>query len=88
MEVLCSPFQALEVRLADLARGFEEATVDKNDQLEKTVRMDKMLETATRFRKVSTSLPCNSHPVCQYKCHSYASFCSSYFYMYYRVFAF
>ena len=47
------------MRLADLARGFEEATVDKNDQLEKTVRMDKMLETATRFRKVCTSLPCN-----------------------------
>lgn len=43
----------LQVRLADLARGFEEATIDKNNQDEKTIKMDKMLETAARLRKVS-----------------------------------
>ena len=35
---------SFQVRLADLARGFEEATIDKNNQDEKTIKMDKMLE--------------------------------------------
>ena len=45
-------FKALEVRLADLSKGFEEATIDKNDQEEKTNKMDKKLETAARLKKV------------------------------------
>ena len=45
-------FQALEIRLADLARGFEEATIDKNEQEEKTVKMKKMLDTAAQLRRV------------------------------------
>lgn len=45
--------QALEVRLADLARGFEEATIDKNEQEEKTVKMRKILDTAAELRRVS-----------------------------------
>ncbi|XP_023931015.1 dynein beta chain, ciliary-like [Lingula anatina] len=44
--------KALDIRLADLAKGFEEATIDKNDQEEKTIKMDKMLETAARLRKI------------------------------------
>ena len=44
--------QGLEVRLSDLAKGFEEATVDKNNQHKKTSQMTKMLDTASRFRKV------------------------------------
>ncbi len=45
-------FQALEVRLADLANGFEEATIDKNNQEDKTIKMDKALENTARLRKV------------------------------------
>ena len=41
-----------QVRLSDLAKGFEEATIDKNDQEKKTIKMDKLLETAGRLRKV------------------------------------
>ena len=52
MNILENKRKALEVRLADLARGFEEATIDKNNQEEKTIKMDKMLETAARLRKV------------------------------------
>ena len=44
--------QGLDVRLVDLAHGFEEATIDKNDQHEKTQKMEKMLETAAKLRKV------------------------------------
>ena len=40
------------MRLSDLAKGFEEATIDKNDQEKKTIKMDKLLETAGRLRKV------------------------------------
>lgn len=40
------------MRLSDLAKGFEEATIDKNDQLEKTLKMEKSLETAGRLRRV------------------------------------
>ena len=52
MSILENKRYALEVRLSGLARGFEEATIDKNDQEKKTVRMDKLLETAGRLRKV------------------------------------
>ena len=52
MSILENKRQALEVRLADLARGFEEATIDKNEQEDKTIKMDKSLETAVRLRKV------------------------------------
>ena len=45
--------QALEVRLADLARGFEEATIDKNEQEDKTIKMRKILDTAAQLRRVS-----------------------------------
>ena len=48
--------QTLEVRLADLARGFEEATIDKNEQDDKTVNMRKTLDTAAQLRRVSTVL--------------------------------
>uniref|UniRef100_K1PIP3 Dynein beta chain, flagellar outer arm n=1 Tax=Magallana gigas TaxID=29159 RepID=K1PIP3_MAGGI len=41
-----------EVRLTDLAKGFEEATIDKNQQEEKTKMMKKKLETAAQLRKV------------------------------------
>lgn len=44
---------ALETRLQELAKGFEEATIDKNNQEEKTQKMDKMLDTAARLRKVN-----------------------------------
>ena len=40
------------MRLSEMAKGFEEATIDKNTQDEKTIRMDKQLETAERLRKV------------------------------------
>nr|KAG5694046.1 hypothetical protein BaRGS_025625 [Batillaria attramentaria] len=43
--------KALEVRLADLARAFEEATIDKNEQEEKTVKMRKILDTAAQLRR-------------------------------------
>ena len=52
MATLDSKRKALEVRLKDLAKGFEDATVDKNDQEEKTVKMDKMLHTAGDLREV------------------------------------
>ena len=54
MSILENKRQALEIRLADLARGFEEATIDKNEQEDKTIKMDKNLETAVRLRKVRT----------------------------------
>ena len=47
-----SAFQALDIRLNEMAKGFEEATIDKNTQEEKTITMDKQLETAARLRKV------------------------------------
>ncbi|XP_071095883.1 uncharacterized protein [Haliotis cracherodii] len=52
MNTLESKRKALEIRLADLARGFEEATIDKNEQEEKTVKMKKMLDTAAQLRKI------------------------------------
>lgn len=48
--------QSHEVRLNDLARGFEEATIDKNQQEEKTKTMKRKLESAAQLRKVSSSL--------------------------------
>ena len=45
--------KALDVRLNEMARGFEEATIDKNNQEEKAISMEKQLETAARLRKVS-----------------------------------
>ena len=50
------PLKALDVRLSEMAKGFEEATIDKNTQEEKTINMDKQLETAARLRKVSVRL--------------------------------
>ena len=51
---MCVVFiKALEVRLADLARGFEEATIDKNEQEDKTIKMRKILDTAAQLRRVS-----------------------------------
>jgi dynein heavy chain len=44
--------KALEARLLDLERGFEEATIDKNEQDEKTVKMEHNLNTAIRLKKV------------------------------------
>nr|XP_022320176.1 dynein beta chain, flagellar outer arm-like isoform X6 [Crassostrea virginica] len=41
-----------EVRLNDLARGFEEATIDKNQQEEKTKTMKRKLESAAQLRKI------------------------------------
>ena len=52
MATLDSKRKALEVRLKDLAKGFEDATIDKNDQEEKTVKMDRMLGTAANLRQV------------------------------------
>ena len=52
MSTLENKRKALEVRLSGLAKGFEEATIDKNEQEEKTVKMKKMLETAAQLRKV------------------------------------
>ena len=40
------------MRLADLARSFEEATIDKNDQEGKAAKMDKSLDTAAKLHKV------------------------------------
>ena len=53
MNVLENKRKALEVRLSEMAKGFEEATIDKNTQEEKTTKMDKQLETAGRLRKVT-----------------------------------
>lgn len=39
-----------------MARAFEEATIDKNEQEEKTIRMKKMLDTAGELRRVSTCI--------------------------------
>ena len=36
-----------------MAKGFEEATIDKNTQEDKAIKMDKQLETAARLRKVT-----------------------------------
>ena len=52
MSTLENKRKALEVRLAELAKGFEEATIDKNEQEDKTIKMKKMLETAAQLRKV------------------------------------
>ncbi|XP_070202269.1 uncharacterized protein [Littorina saxatilis] len=52
MNTLESKRKALEVRLADLARGFEEATIDKNEQEDKTVKMRKILDTAAQLRRI------------------------------------
>ncbi|GFO25145.1 dynein beta chain, ciliary-like, partial [Plakobranchus ocellatus] len=52
MNTLENKRKALEIRLADLARGFEEATIDKNEQEEKTVKMKKMLDTAAQLRRI------------------------------------
>lgn len=50
------PLKALDVRLSEMAKGFEEATIDKNTQEEKTINMDKQLETAARLRKVKCTI--------------------------------
>ncbi|XP_052060514.1 uncharacterized protein LOC127700861 isoform X4 [Mytilus californianus] len=42
----------LESRLQGLAKSFEEATIDKNKQEEKCIKMKKMLETAAKLRKI------------------------------------
>ncbi|CAH1797693.1 unnamed protein product [Owenia fusiformis] len=55
MRMLENKRKALEMRLADLAKGFEEATIDKNDQEDKTIKMDRMLDTAARLRKILKS---------------------------------
>lgn len=52
MATLDSKRKALEVRLKDLAKGFEDATIDKNDQEKKTIKMAEMLSTATHLRQV------------------------------------
>ncbi|XP_055866060.1 uncharacterized protein LOC106055129 isoform X2 [Biomphalaria glabrata] len=52
MNTLENKRKALEVRLSDLARAFEEATIDKNEQEEKTIRMKKMLDTAGELRRI------------------------------------
>lgn len=54
MATLDSKRKALEVRLKDLGKGFEDATIDKNDQEKKTIKMGEMLSTATHLRQVST----------------------------------
>lgn len=56
MATLESKRKALEVRLKDLAKGFEDATIDKNDQEEKTIKMDRMLSTAGNLRQVCTCI--------------------------------
>ena len=53
MSTLDSKRKALEARLKDLAKGFEDATIDKNDQEKKTIKMTEMLDTATHLRQVS-----------------------------------
>ena len=45
-------FQALETRLLDLAKAFEEATIDKMDQLEKTIQMQTAVDRAADLRQV------------------------------------
>ncbi|KAK3108743.1 hypothetical protein FSP39_014630 [Pinctada imbricata] len=52
MATLENKHKSHEVRLADLARGFEEATIDKNEQEEKTISMKKKLETAAQLRRI------------------------------------
>lgn len=59
MATLDSKRKALEVRLKDLAKGFEDATIDKNDQEEKTIKMDRMLNTAANLRQVNSQPECN-----------------------------
>ena len=44
--------EALESRLRDLADGFEQATVDKNEQENKRVEMQEHLQEAAYYRKV------------------------------------
>lgn len=74
MTILENKRRALEVRLADLGKGFEEATIDKNEQDQKTIKMDKSLETAARLRKVHkktsfliTNFGYSKHQVCPSK---------------------
>ncbi|XP_078672103.1 uncharacterized protein LOC144911712 isoform X1 [Branchiostoma floridae x Branchiostoma belcheri] len=52
MSTLETKRKALETRLQDLAKGFEEATIDKKEQEAKTELMDRNLDTAARFRKI------------------------------------
>ncbi|KAJ8316216.1 hypothetical protein KUTeg_006230, partial [Tegillarca granosa] len=51
MATLESKRKEHEGRLLDLARRFEDATIDKNEQDDKTIKMKKMLETAAQLRK-------------------------------------
>ncbi|KAJ8316357.1 hypothetical protein KUTeg_006371 [Tegillarca granosa] len=52
MATLESKRKEHEGRLLDLARRFEDATIDKNEQDDKTIKMKKMLETAAQLRKI------------------------------------
>ena len=45
-------FKALSARLKDLAQNFEEATVDKEEQQEKVVKMKQQLQTASELNIV------------------------------------
>ena len=49
---LFDPFKALSARLKDLAQNFEEATVDKEEQQEKVVKMKQQLQTASELNIV------------------------------------
>lgn len=44
--------EALESRLRDLAEGFEQATVDKNDQENKQIEMQEHLQESAYYRRV------------------------------------
>lgn len=56
--LLKSAMQALENRLADLGKAFEEATIDKMDQLAKTIEMEKSLQMAAELKQVENfSIP-------------------------------
>lgn len=44
--------EALESRLQDLALGFEQATVDKNEQENKQIEMQEHLQEAAYYRQV------------------------------------
>nr|CAB3238693.1 dynein heavy chain 8, axonemal-like [Phallusia mammillata] len=44
--------EALEARLRDLADGFEQATADKNTQVEKRSEMEEHLRVAAQFRQI------------------------------------
>ena len=70
MSTLENKRKALEVRLSGLAKGFEEATIDKNEQEEKTVKMKKMLETAAQLRKVGVFALQLNHFLHEYLCEA------------------